>query len=438
MLSSWKEISAYLNIGIRTCHRYEKQFRLPIHRISNSPKARVFAYKEELDAWRTGMFKRQSNSFIKKKSIKYGSILLLIFIIIALIILYTIFFIRKTISEPTDFTLKYSTLTILDEKGSALWSRDLGIENLIDDAEYHNNFQTKRSTEYQRHFPFIIIKDINNNGFKEILFSIQTQDGYNEGKLLCFNHKGEKLWEFSSGRSIKYGSTSYSPDFMIHGIDVIDIDHDKELEIIVIAFQHPYFPTQLSVLNNKGTRINEYWHAGRIMDYEIEDIDGDRFSELILAGCNNEYNKGFIAVFDAENIKGSSPQSKDEYVCEGFETGFEKYYILIPNNDVLLADTIRGSVNTVQILKNKKIEVMTFPTRIYYEFDFNMNLTDIRPSDDFRIEHRDKISEGIIDSTLSDQYFQDLAKKILYFDGKDWIREPTLISRNNKTQHISN
>ena len=218
---------------------------------------------------------------------------------------------------------------------------------------------------------------------------------------------------------------------MIHGIDVIDLDRDDELEIIVISFQHPYFPTQLSVFNNKGTRINEYWHAGRLMDYEVEDIDGDRIPELILVGCNNEYNKSCIVVFDAENIKGSSPQSKDEYRGEGFEAGCEKYYILIPNTDVLLADTIRGSINTVQILKNKKIEAMTFPTRIYYEFDFNMNLTDIRPSDDFRIEHRNKSTEGTINSTLSDQYFQDLAKKILYFDGKDWIGEPTMIIKNN-------
>jgi len=432
LLSSWKEISVYLNVGIRTCHRYEKNFGMPIHRLDDSPRARVFAYKEELDEWQKAMFKRQSDSFIKKKSIKYSTLLLFIFTLLSLTVLYYIFFIRRTTYLPFDFTIKYSTLTILDEKGNDLWSKDLGIENLIDDAEYHNHFQTKRLVEARRLHPYIIIKDINGDGYREILFSIKTQDGYNEGKLLCFNHKGEKLWEFPSGKNIKYGTTVYSADFMIHGIDLFDFNNDGELEIMVISFQHPYFPTQLSVLNNEGTKLDEYWHAGRITDYEIEDIDGDGLPELILVGCNNEYNKGCIIVFDAENIKGSSPQSKDDYIGEGFEPGSEKYYILIPNTDLLLTETIRGSINIVQILKNKKIEVVTILTRIYYEFDFNMNLTDIRPSDDFRIKHRDKKAEGLISSTLSEQYFSDLANEILYYDGKNWTNKPTMNNRNKK------
>lgn len=433
LLSSWKEISNYLNLGIRTCHRYEKNFGMPVHRLDNSPRARVFAYKEELDYWQKEMFKRQSDPFIKKKTIKYISFLLLIFTIIGFS-LYYIFFIRHTVLSPFDFTVKYSTLTILDEKGNDLWSTDFGIENLIDDAEYHNHFQTKRLNGMSRRLPFIIIKDINGDGLREVLFSIKTQDGYNEGNLFCFNHKGEKLWEFPSGRNIKYGNTPYSADFTINGIDLFDLDSDGQLEIMVISFQHPYFPTQLSVLNNQGKPLNEYWHAGRLVDYEIEDIDGDRIPELILVGCNNEYNKGCIVVFDAENIKGSSPQSKDDYICEGFETGYEKYYILMPTTDVLLTETIRGSINIVQILKNKRIEVMTILTRIYYEFDFNLNLTDIRPSDDFRIEHRNKKAEGIINSTLSGQYFKDLSNEILYLDGKNWVNKPTMNNSNTKTK----
>ncbi len=51
LLSSWKEIAAYLDCDIRTCHRWEKEYGLPIHRLSESSKARVFTTKEELDEW---------------------------------------------------------------------------------------------------------------------------------------------------------------------------------------------------------------------------------------------------------------------------------------------------------------------------------------------------------------------------------------------------
>ncbi len=51
ILESWKEIADYLKKAERTCRRWEKDFDLPVHRMDGSPKARVFAYKSELDQW---------------------------------------------------------------------------------------------------------------------------------------------------------------------------------------------------------------------------------------------------------------------------------------------------------------------------------------------------------------------------------------------------
>jgi TolB-like protein len=52
ILQSWKEISAYLDRDVRTCHRWEDELGLPIYRIDeNSPRSKVFAYKSEIDEW---------------------------------------------------------------------------------------------------------------------------------------------------------------------------------------------------------------------------------------------------------------------------------------------------------------------------------------------------------------------------------------------------
>jgi tetratricopeptide (TPR) repeat protein len=51
ILQSWKEIASYLGRAERTCRRWEKDFGLPVHRMDGSPRASVFAYKEELDRW---------------------------------------------------------------------------------------------------------------------------------------------------------------------------------------------------------------------------------------------------------------------------------------------------------------------------------------------------------------------------------------------------
>jgi tetratricopeptide (TPR) repeat protein len=51
VLESWKEISDYLKRSVKTCQRWERELDLPIRRLDGTPRARVFAYKHELDNW---------------------------------------------------------------------------------------------------------------------------------------------------------------------------------------------------------------------------------------------------------------------------------------------------------------------------------------------------------------------------------------------------
>jgi hypothetical protein len=50
ILSSWKEIAAYLNRGVRTVQRWEASYKLPVRRPKNDVLS-VFAFADELDAW---------------------------------------------------------------------------------------------------------------------------------------------------------------------------------------------------------------------------------------------------------------------------------------------------------------------------------------------------------------------------------------------------
>jgi tetratricopeptide (TPR) repeat protein len=51
VLESWKKIADYLGRDVRTCRRWEEHLGLPVHRLDGSPKARVLAYKDEIDWW---------------------------------------------------------------------------------------------------------------------------------------------------------------------------------------------------------------------------------------------------------------------------------------------------------------------------------------------------------------------------------------------------
>jgi len=60
-LDSWKEIVAYLKKSEKTCRLWERKFGLPVRRIADSPKARVFAYADEINRWLQEILEQQAD-----------------------------------------------------------------------------------------------------------------------------------------------------------------------------------------------------------------------------------------------------------------------------------------------------------------------------------------------------------------------------------------
>jgi len=50
-LNSWKEIAHYLDRGVRTVQRWERELSLPVRRPHGTKRSPVFAVRSEIDAW---------------------------------------------------------------------------------------------------------------------------------------------------------------------------------------------------------------------------------------------------------------------------------------------------------------------------------------------------------------------------------------------------
>lgn len=51
ILNSWKEIAGYLNRGVRTVQRWERELGLPVRRPRGKTRSAVIAIAAELDDW---------------------------------------------------------------------------------------------------------------------------------------------------------------------------------------------------------------------------------------------------------------------------------------------------------------------------------------------------------------------------------------------------
>lgn len=423
LLTSWKEIAAYLDCDERTCLRWEKKYGLPVHRIDEISKATVFAYKDELDRW-LARFINSKSSPKGKIARKLGGRQIFYFLLAFLVILAVRFFLLPRITSnphPVDFRIEKAHLIVLNEKGKELWRFNSGVENLVGEREYRDHFQFKRIFLGRRLLPHLIIKDLNQDGQVEVLFSIQTQDEDGEGKLFCFSHDGRVLWEFQAGRAMKFGERVYSPDYRIQGVDVCDLDGDGNSEIIIMAIHRFYFPTQLAVFDAEGRIVGEYWNAGQFCDIAFIDLNEDGETEILATGINNEYGKGCLVAFDWNKVEGSSPQGKD-FACQGCAKGKEKHYILFPLTEVDQLEKPVGAIDLINPFRNKQLSVRTQLSEIYYIFDYNLELQDVQLTHTFKHKYRLARLEGKIEAELDADYEKHLAQSLLYFNGQTWAQ----------------
>jgi tetratricopeptide (TPR) repeat protein len=73
ILDSWKAVADYLGHSVRTCQRLEQEAGLPIHRLDGSPKARIFAYPEELDRWLEKTAHHRAKTWRRRPAVRAGA-----------------------------------------------------------------------------------------------------------------------------------------------------------------------------------------------------------------------------------------------------------------------------------------------------------------------------------------------------------------------------
>jgi hypothetical protein len=426
LLRSWKEIAAYLGCDIRTCHRWEDQRGMPVHRAEGAEtRSPVFAYKDELDAWFRGTF---TATKVPEKArvpgwVKWAAAAFLLVLAAGAAFLWN----RGARRQPADFSIKGSVFVARDAEGRELWRRDLKAPDLETEEYYRRNFQIIRKAG--NILPVLYIGDIDADRDSEVLFALRRQrDQTGEGILYCWDRRGKERWTFAAGRELKCSKTVYSPDYRIAGIYPHDVDGDGKLEVLVESFQAPEWPCQLALLDSAGRLMGEFWNAGYLRELVFRDIDRDDREELIVVGVNNEYRGGCLIVFDPLRIGGGSPQTGD-FACEGIGPGTMLYYLTTPYLDVSRAMGFRvEGFALVEITRNDWIRC-SYSSGLYWDFDFGLRCLQVYPGHGYETRHDEGVKAGLISGPLDDAYYRRLVDGIRYWDSSAWTATPTMVKR---------
>jgi len=430
LLRSWKEIAAYLGCDVRTCHRWEDDRGMPVHRAQGAEsKSPVFAYKDELDRWFQGTFKNSNPSAEKAPAgrpwLKWAVAGAAVVVLAGL---YLFFGRSRAQGQPADFTIDGSYLVILDKQKRELERFDTKFEDLLPESFFRAEFQTL-SQKPDNPLPCLILKDINGDGDTEVLFAPKTNaEQTGTGRLFCLDSKGKELWRFDAGKELNCGEEVFSPDYRIPGFICHDMDGDGRLETLVFAFQKPDWPCQMAILDPSGRKLGEYWNSGYLRYPVFHDINADGREELIVVGVNNEYGGGVLVVFDTRRISGASPQS-GKFACREYEPGSELYFVTVPYTDVSAAmGVVVEGFNYAFVTGNNRIKA-TYGPSLFYEFDFGLACAQISWGHGYEFAHGKMVKEGKITSVLGPAYRNDLLARIRYWNGSAMVPEPSMVRR---------
>lgn len=465
-LESWKEIAAYLGRSVRTVQRWEKENGLPVHRAPWEGAERVHAFAGELERWmhsdrtpdagppvpdgpgtaaesaenppaasapdaaapaadgrRTGteipLATPQRRVFPWKAA---GAVALLL--LAAAVWRLTC---GTTPPAVAELRLEGRTLAALDKDGQELWRRSFP-EPLLRWDYRTMNYPMPEGGRLDA------LEDLDGDGAREILVITQSDLNPLQPAILhCLDERGEGLWQYRPGRSLNFGDTRFDSVFMIRFFRIEDFERDGTKEVLLLAYNHSFFPCTITLLDSGGRPRGQYIHSGHFLTMTTTDLDGDGRREILAAGINNGYLKGCLAVLDDRAVAGASPQpDTPNHRCADAPPGQELYYLLFPRDSVNLATENYGRAQEIRIGPDWVGVDTGFILRppcpvgggVTFRLDRRLRLLGVDAGPAYLAYYRCLEANGMLDRPFSKEELDGM-EPVLYWNGERYTAEPT-------------
>jgi hypothetical protein len=324
--------------------------------------------------------------------------------------------------NPEYTRAKDEFLIALNKNGDELWRRYIG-----------PGFES--ATKPVLSMPRVM--DLDADGSKEIIVVAPPGPFQLRGWVGCFNADGSDRWRFEFHPRVDFGKEAFSGDYELESsLPIRDPESNGKYEIAFSAHHITWWPSVIGLLDAKdGRTLSEYWHPGWIK-LSVKDVDGDGKDEIIALGYNNAFNRNVLAVLDPRKISGCAPATP-EYTPQGMIQAAEKFYILLPDPDLFELPNRLSVAQGAYRVESADLEVRTVryfsggsvgnrAAEVFFDFDDRLNCVKVKVADEFVNLHRQFKKEGKIKTKLDDQYFENLRREVMYWDGQKFVKEPTM------------
>lgn len=281
--------------------------------------------------------------------------------------------------QPKFGRLDGATLRIMDGEGKELWSKAFP--------------QGFGPDWYNAHGPVLWFGDLEGKGRTSVLF-VYSPAGplWHSSTLICYSDQGKEKWRWTPGRELPelVGSPA---TFITLALGALKATEKRPPRIVVSSQYHPWWPSQIAILDSNGKTISEYWHSGVLSSMVMADLDGDGREEIIATGVSEYDHQATLVVLDPDKVFGASTEERPEYQLHGMGVAQERMRLLFPRSDLNRAMyqfnmAMDPTVEHGSIRLTVAECITPLGCRIWYEFDKNFRLiAAYAGGDEFRSAH---------------------------------------------------
>ena len=427
ILEGWREIAAYLNRSVRTVQRWAKKRHLPVHHPSYAKGGTVFAYKSELDCWLRIKHEAPALLYLPDfiRSRKIWALVHILMAILLVFLFYYYFKPRFKVLHPVSVRIVGSRFIILDKRGKKLW-------------EYTSPlpiYEKEPQAPGKERLPLVRFVKLSPARGANTLIAFKTREEPPRLYLLCFSNQGRLIWKHRLGRPLNCGGKVIPPDYELMRLEIRDLNRQGGKEIIALIKHKSSFPSFILIFAPKGDLLGEYINTGALYYLIITDLDKDGLSEIIAGGANTAYSRPAIVILDPRVVQGSSPlPDHKEYALKGVPRGTEKYYLLLPNTDLVnLYPSSFCQVGDLSFSANELSVHTCLPQTEehplfvgpIFRFHLNLHLLQLEPHDLFLLQRQELVRKGKL-PPMGPNYIEELKKDLRWWDGERWVNRPTM------------
>ncbi|MCU0611253.1 MAG: VCBS repeat-containing protein [Candidatus Eisenbacteria bacterium] len=283
--------------------------------------------------------------------------------------------------------------------------------------------------------------DVDGDGIVEVFTGTGTLDSL-PSTAFCYDQRGRLMWTFRGGfrpdEPVPPEFAEYANTFNMGGAYVRDVDRDGVADVFVVFNHSPFCATQIARLTPDGAYASSFWNCGHCAstnviapDLTFDDIDGDGYDEILVAGTSNACDRAVVIVLDPRSFGGRG------HVCDGTDRtrSWQSYILLADPEEIRHALRMpRLHATSIEARNwNGQRVIMAgiwlalgrqFEGAFRYRLDRDLNVVDFYWSDWFVGWADSARSAGALPADWSLSRFRERMKQIEVIPGPQWLWEP--------------